>query len=254
MKTKGFTLIELLVVIAIIAILAAILFPVFAQAREKARQTACTSNEKQIGLALLQYIQDYDELAPLAVGSGGIGWAGPIYPYIKSTGVFSCLSDSTALPAISYGANQNVVDSNNWYYHLNNSAKWSAPASSVFLFEVTGAQGNVSQPNETVSPSADGLDTNLNGATKYATGPLNNTFNNSEYPTFSEFTLAGRHTSGSDFLLLDGHVKWLLPQSASAGIQGYAAPYGCTPPDSLAGTGQVVTWCVAPASMTIGYS
>src|ERR1039457_4282993 len=64
MKRNGFTLIELLVVIAIIAILAAILFPVFAAAREKARQATCTSNLKQIGLGLLQYIQDYDELEP----------------------------------------------------------------------------------------------------------------------------------------------------------------------------------------------
>src|SRR5580704_7489517 len=63
-RTAGFTLIELLVVIAIIAILAAILFPVFAQAREKARQTSCISNLKQIGLATLQYVQDYDETYP----------------------------------------------------------------------------------------------------------------------------------------------------------------------------------------------
>ncbi len=64
-KKQGFTLIELLVVIAIIAILAAILFPVFAQAREKARQTTCASNEKQMGLAILQYQQDYDEMFPM---------------------------------------------------------------------------------------------------------------------------------------------------------------------------------------------
>jgi prepilin-type N-terminal cleavage/methylation domain-containing protein len=70
----GFTLIELLVVIAIIAILAAILFPVFAKVREKARQTTCTSNEKQIGLGILQYVQDYDETYPLArfKNSGGV--------------------------------------------------------------------------------------------------------------------------------------------------------------------------------------
>ena len=76
---KGFTLIELLVVIAIIAILAAILFPVFAQAREKARQISCLSNEKQIGLAFMQYIQDYDETYPhqqfdgAPAGSGTFG-------------------------------------------------------------------------------------------------------------------------------------------------------------------------------------
>jgi prepilin-type N-terminal cleavage/methylation domain-containing protein len=67
MRRHGFTLIELLVVIAIIAILAAILFPVFAQAREKARQTQCTNNMKQNALAVLQYIQDYDERFPMSI-------------------------------------------------------------------------------------------------------------------------------------------------------------------------------------------
>src|SRR5690242_4890470 len=77
---RGFTLIELLVVIAIIAILAAILFPVFAQAREKARTATCISNEKQITLASLMYSQDYDEQFPFAYGYyPGIGW---MYPYV----------------------------------------------------------------------------------------------------------------------------------------------------------------------------
>src|SRR5580700_7273559 len=89
---QAFTLIELLVVIAIIAILAAILFPVFAQVREKARQTSCLSNEKQLGLAFTQYIQDNDESYPVNGGgqnniSLGMGWAGQVYPYVKSTGV-----------------------------------------------------------------------------------------------------------------------------------------------------------------------
>src|SRR5437879_5589180 len=74
-RPMGFTLIELLVVIAIIAILAAILFPVFAQAREKARQSSCISNNKQVALATMMYSQDYDELYPPAFGYyAGIGW------------------------------------------------------------------------------------------------------------------------------------------------------------------------------------
>src|SRR5471030_2646577 len=84
-RTQGFTLIELLVVIAIIAILAAILFPVFAQAREKARQITCVSNEKQIDLAVLMYAQDYDETYPIAWGFEG-PWYQTIDPYIKNSG------------------------------------------------------------------------------------------------------------------------------------------------------------------------
>ncbi len=93
--SSAFTLIELLVVIAIIAILAAILFPVFAQAREKARQASCLSNTKQMGLAVYQYYQDYDEVGPNGTYKSGNtgGWAGQIYPYVKNAGVFRCPSD-----------------------------------------------------------------------------------------------------------------------------------------------------------------
>jgi prepilin-type N-terminal cleavage/methylation domain-containing protein/prepilin-type processing-associated H-X9-DG protein len=98
-KHSGFTLIELLVVIAIIAILAAILFPVFAQAREKARQTACISNEKQIGTSAMMYYQDYDEAGPIFFGVTGYGpagssqrgtWIAFLYPYMKNTGIWKC--------------------------------------------------------------------------------------------------------------------------------------------------------------------
>ncbi|RYX82512.1 DUF1559 domain-containing protein [bacterium] len=97
---KGFTLIELLVVIAIIAILAAILFPVFARARENARRSSCQSNLKQIGLGIMQYTQDYDEKMPRAWYSftnnfpGDYKWMDVVYPYIKSEQLFVCPSAS----------------------------------------------------------------------------------------------------------------------------------------------------------------
>jgi prepilin-type N-terminal cleavage/methylation domain-containing protein/prepilin-type processing-associated H-X9-DG protein len=102
-RRGGFTLIELLIVIAIITLLAAILFPVFARARESARRASCQSNLKQIGLGLLQYVQDYDERMPFVyngqntvngsdVDYEGYMWMDAIYPYVKSEGVFNCPS------------------------------------------------------------------------------------------------------------------------------------------------------------------
>lgn len=94
---RGFTLIELLVVIAIIAILAAILFPVFARAREAARATSCKSNIKQLGLAFAQYVQDYDETWPRDTvgGANNAGWADALQPYIKNQGIYQCPSEPT---------------------------------------------------------------------------------------------------------------------------------------------------------------
>ena len=90
MQAKGFTLIELLVVIAIIAILAAILFPVFARARENARRSSCQSNLRQITLGIKQYVQDYDEkFPPVQPNSNAYGWADTLQPYIRNEQVFT---------------------------------------------------------------------------------------------------------------------------------------------------------------------
>jgi prepilin-type N-terminal cleavage/methylation domain-containing protein/prepilin-type processing-associated H-X9-DG protein len=126
MKVRtGFTLIELLVVIAIIAILAAILFPVFAKVREKARQASCASNEKQLGLGVIQYIQDYDEKFPAAFDSNrtpNINWGQEIFPYVKSLAVFSCPSNvvgNTETSTGTYMGNSNGSENIPIGYALN---------------------------------------------------------------------------------------------------------------------------------------
>ncbi len=146
-RRSGFTLIELLVVIAIIAILAAILFPVFAQAREKARQTSCISNEKQIGMALLMYIEDTDEAYPVAWFGwhgfedsnptlGYYKWMDAIHAHVKSDQVFTCPSDTSATRNYKYyqsaggtGHNYGSYALNNAYYEANNPSGVEPPVS-----------------------------------------------------------------------------------------------------------------------------
>ncbi len=157
---RAFTLIELLVVIAIIAILAAILFPVFAKAREKAEQSDCTSNLNQIGKALIMYASDYDQKVPAANFAGGTAleyyWATPLYSYTKSTQVFTC----KALPddqtwnyaAATVATWRPLVDNNGISYGMN--LRLGAPSGgyggNVLLGGVGGKTSRVAFPGNTI--------------------------------------------------------------------------------------------------------
>ncbi len=266
-RNSGFTLIELLVVIAIIAILAAILFPVFARARENARRSSCQSNLKQIGLGFVQYSQDYDEKFPAGPrGSLGQGWGGTLNPYIKSAQVFKCPSDSTegsgANYTNSYTANLNLLRSDTpgpaTDPRLGQSiAAQAAPARTVLLTEVRGITAPLLDSTEVGSGSVVSSVTNGadNGATIniYPFNTGNGTGGNATTGALGGRTIsnaanvAPRHFDGANYLMVDGHVKWFKGSSVSPGSVALAEV--CNQGNSPAVTGCPTN---SPAGMAMG--
>jgi prepilin-type N-terminal cleavage/methylation domain-containing protein len=200
LKSRAFTLIELLVVIAIIAILAAILFPVFAQARDKARQSACLSNTKQIALGIAMYRQDWDGFTPFAGWEGAnyaAEWQFTIQPYLKNAGVLRCPSDKTSFAErpVSYLMNNMM----SWMRQPFSEAMVDRPAEVVVLWDGYGPTSSNVMKNP---PPVGGV----------------------QFPTnmYREYTQWGeqarwladeklglpRHNEGGHAIYMDLHAKW----------------------------------------------
>ena len=217
---KGFTLIELLVVIAIIAILAAILFPVFAKAREKARQASCQSNIKQLGLALMQYVQDYDEMYPTQykycpTGSNQLfWWHDMIEPYIKNYQILTCLSANpypytgnrpTGLPnplATNYQANAvpSLASDATYGYGGGGPIRGATMSSVTLPAECIWVADLYSWTEFTRNERVAGFPNSLRNGAGY---------------------VDMRHNDGANFGFVDGHVKWLkMPEPRNWSITG----------------------------------
>lgn len=195
---QAFTLIELLVVIAIIAILAAILFPVFARARENARKSSCSNQVKQIGLAIKQYMQDYDDIFPKdgrAVAAELSGWAYTIQPYLKSEQLLQCPSDSAVVvlgPTTSTLEQRAILPNfTDYAYNFNlgsgtlSDADVQRQANVVMISDASAGMAasaaaySLSRPQSTMGPR--------------------------------------RHLEGGNYVFADGHVKWFLPSKVLPG-------------------------------------
>jgi len=238
----AFTLIELLVVIAIIAILAAILFPVFAQAREKARAISCLSNLKQIGLGMMMYVQDYDEKLPMAqygVGDTQVAWEAAIYPYIKndqgtvnknsgllqawgSSGIFRCPSFGDVQSSM-YGVHLDLF-ADNWNGGTRPTvsiAGIDAPADKIMVAEKGRNQGSWGwqyfstwQWDCADGVKTDGKIDDSKDNTNIAVGKYDKNKGDCDGAANADAVWAGcgmqpryRHNGTSNFVFLDGHAK-----------------------------------------------
>ncbi len=182
-QSRGFTLIELLVVIAIIALLAAILFPVFARARENARKSSCINNCKQMGLGFLQYAQDYDEMLPCGYSAGppARDWTNDIASYLKSTQIQVCPSKRATGRHYGYG----------WYLA-------STPGRALADIQYVSRTCLINEMIQSVDRSAPW---NYGTDTRFEPDP-------------------NRHFDGMNMTFADGHVKWI--QKTNVGLTASA--------------------------------
>jgi prepilin-type N-terminal cleavage/methylation domain-containing protein/prepilin-type processing-associated H-X9-DG protein len=231
---KAFTLIELLVVIAIIAILAAILFPVFGRARENARRSTCQSNLKQIGLGILQYVQDFDERFPRIASNGteSAGWADRIGPYLKSSQIFKCPSftgtttqntNPFAKGYTTYWLSRSIDDPNSVGAGMMQAAITNPSVT------ILNGDGGDASPHTTAAFHCNGCAANGQppGATlaNVCSGP----------GTATNLTQGGQqHLEGLNLSFADGHVKWYksLTSQTSAVIYNGATGVTTTTPAS----------------------
>jgi prepilin-type N-terminal cleavage/methylation domain-containing protein/prepilin-type processing-associated H-X9-DG protein len=249
-RKSAFTLIELLVVIAIIAILAAILFPVFARARENARRSSCQSNLKQLGLSVIQYTQDYDEKFPINynfVTTSNpplmpLGWADAIHPYIKSEQIFQCPSEPLPAPSnpswrtpydrAAYGLPNGTPPSGYTDYFMSFTVSGGIPPfKPLSLAEASNSSLTIMMGDSTAGIGRSTTDGCGYRAVCSATAPAGladlTGFNTAPLPSGWVPGGAQRHLETANYLFLDGHVKAIkgLSPTRSGSIYNVNTPF-----------------------------
>jgi prepilin-type N-terminal cleavage/methylation domain-containing protein/prepilin-type processing-associated H-X9-DG protein len=224
-RKYAFTLIELLVVIAIIAILASILFPVFGRARENARRSSCQSNLKQIALGAKQYVQDYDEKFPSIVTGGTAtvprGWAITLQPYLKSTQIFQCPSETNPAGNVdTTNANYGGTGFTDYWYNgaMNGKSEAGIEYISSTVMNGDGSSGTSAYAFNGLEVRDDitAFTTPTMNAANVKTTSFARTKNSTTVPAVTAGDAFGlRHLDGVNYSFADGHVKWLKSGTAT---------------------------------------